>query len=589
MNNSEKDNLYTTLNNKEQQESKIIVPENNDLKKLIEDSAKLVLKNGLSFERSLINQIYLNPQLSFLNESDKYRAYYEFILKKIKNDNIKKPDISNINKTSKNIETLDINYLIDNFGDSNNIFNQKELFYVKVPNSITEELNEIIKTTAIFVATNGQSFINVIQKKELNNKKYDFLKPSNKHFTYFTDLVRSYTNTIYIKSSFKQKLLIYSKLVKDDKLNIKNIDISNMFDNIKLEDRLKKAEEINNYITEDNYILKIAKNKLNYNRKQDIIKEKEQKKLEEERLKSLNSTDFNKFIIVEEVNNFNEFIEQDLNDVLQANINNIIRKEIIEDSKDFLNKKNIEVSNKLNNENTENSKEYCVDSNYQNIKVIKNYDYNTKYNNDKLLNKKLKKQKDNAINCPVCNQYIPEDEFDVHIKVELLDPKWKDIKDEIKKRKEENSLNNNLDMINCLKEFAKGRPDLFGKSDEVYTNSNNYQNNFNIENKNKNDNTTNSNSNINYNKTENIESNVNQLTWDGFAPNMTRTTANIAMIQMQNKKNYEMSKKQEEKANIVNYYKAKNINNKENNNNNNNDDDDYLIMMSNLGENKANK
>lgn len=123
-----------------------------------------------------------------------------------------------------------------------------------------------------------------------------------------------------------------------------------------------------------------------------------------------------------------------------------------------------------------------------------------------------------AQRCPFCHENIPIDELSQHMKIELLDPKWKEINKEIQERKMEVNIAPTSDFISYLGDFAKDRPDLFGedvgdilKLDEI--------------------------------KKLETKINMQNIRFDGFAPNMSRTTANIAMLAQQTKKNYEESTK----------------------------------------------
>lgn len=55
---------------------------------------------------------------------------------------------------------------------------------------------DIIKSTAIFVARNGQKFLVELSKREKNNPQFDFLNPAHCLFGYFTSLTESYTKCL---------------------------------------------------------------------------------------------------------------------------------------------------------------------------------------------------------------------------------------------------------------------------------------------------------------------------------------------------------------------------------------------------------
>lgn len=69
--------------------------------------------------------------------------------------------------------------------------------------------------------------------------------------------------------------------------------------------------------------------------------------------------------------------------------------------------------------------------------------------------------------CPRCGEAIPVHELDEHMRIELLDPKWKDQKMAMEaKQRDSNLLQEGNDIAKILKNISGLRPDIFG-SDEV--------------------------------------------------------------------------------------------------------------------------
>jgi len=68
---------------------------------------------------------------------------------------------------------------------------------------------DIIKTTALFIAKNGQKFLTAITEKEAKNGLFDFLKPTHIYFGYFTALVDAYSRCIIPKKDEISKLELY--------------------------------------------------------------------------------------------------------------------------------------------------------------------------------------------------------------------------------------------------------------------------------------------------------------------------------------------------------------------------------------------
>lgn len=62
--------------------------------------------------------------------------------------------------------------------------------------------------------------------------------------------------------------------------------------------------------------------------------------------------------------------------------------------------------------------------------------------------------------CPNCNQQIPYDELETHMRIELLDPRWKEQKAKADSRFATTNLSTQ-DVANNLKRLASQRSDLF--------------------------------------------------------------------------------------------------------------------------------
>jgi splicing factor 3A subunit 1 len=68
--------------------------------------------------------------------------------------------------------------------------------------------------------------------------------------------------------------------------------------------------------------------------------------------------------------------------------------------------------------------------------------------------------------CPNCGQSIPETELSEHMRIELLDPKWKEQKRVLEMRRSQaQQLQQGADITASLRNLASNRTDLFG--DEV--------------------------------------------------------------------------------------------------------------------------
>jgi splicing factor 3A subunit 1 len=69
--------------------------------------------------------------------------------------------------------------------------------------------------------------------------------------------------------------------------------------------------------------------------------------------------------------------------------------------------------------------------------------------------------------CPVCGEQIPLSEMDEHVRIELLNPKFREQRQELEtKRAQHNALQEGADPSRFLRQFAGARTDIFGAEAE---------------------------------------------------------------------------------------------------------------------------
>ena len=65
--------------------------------------------------------------------------------------------------------------------------------------------------------------------------------------------------------------------------------------------------------------------------------------------------------------------------------------------------------------------------------------------------------------CTICGQQVAVDELQEHMRIELLDPKWKSQRDALEARKAQASeLQRGANVVSSLKNLARTRVDIFG-------------------------------------------------------------------------------------------------------------------------------
>jgi splicing factor 3A subunit 1 len=492
-----------------------------EIRKIIDKAAELVGRYGSSIEATFQNEDKNLPKFSFLKDGDPYRPYYLQKANEIAKENANKSISEKVkssndftdNKSDKLLgrkigkEQMDAYSLNTSDGGArkNSQFQEelrkiieekkmnkylsneikappKDLFSISHPNISSLDM-DIIKNTAQFVARNGQKFLSGLSEREVRNPQFDFLKPQHNLFGYFTYLVES-----------------YAKCLRKDDVNKASIYFNDR------EEVLKKASE--RYLWEK--------------KQKEILRKKD--KIDENERNIMAQIDWYDFTIVEVI----EFTEEEMSNTvpiisendttvnmninsIEANVNIIMN----------LNKNNIMLNLTTSNEEekiSEMVKPIAKDllkpqiAEFEELpepgmKIVKNYKRKVADTT----------QKKDIVKCPLCKESISIDDWPQHIKIELLDPKWREIQKELTDRKIEMSLAPTSDFINYLSEFSRYRPDLFGDVKDV----------------------------VKIEEIRKIEAKAPNTIWDGIASNINRTTANIAMLFQQNRKNIEESMKVE--------------------------------------------
>ena len=510
-----------------------------ETKKVIDKAATLVAQYGIQVETSMKE----DPNFSFINKSDPYYPYYqskisqskeelrknlskkmeeyysqeknasnnenkEFLNKKRKEDNL-----IELEKEAKELLKEAMQDKIDLLRSDKNLNNLEkipqpapDIFSVPQPNISGTEL-DIIKISAQFVAKNGQKFLSDLIRREKDNPQFDFMKPQHTLFGYFTFLVGCYAKILNNKNEIMSKIEKYATN-SDEILKYENMHYL-------YEKKLSKIPRGKRFSQED-LLTNDEKEKMKQIDWYDFVLVETIDFSSDEDEKSEKS---NKEIIAKENIYNNNYIKEnneiDNSTIITNDDNNTITK--IEDDKTFYTNNNAINSTNNNNNNVGQEIVYI-----NGRKVIKNY---VREKKKPILDKGVDDV--NEVKCPLCKLSIKPNKIEEHLKIELLDPKWKKIQEVINKNQEQTNLAGTGDLLIYLDEFSKSRPDLFGDVDDIKK----------LEKKRK----------------EEKEKNIDHATFNGYAPTMSRTTANNNMIKIQNIRHIEESKKpKSELKNIIN-------------------------------------
>ncbi|KAI9457754.1 Pre-mRNA splicing factor PRP21 like protein-domain-containing protein [Lactarius psammicola] len=152
----------------------------------------------LQFEVKLRESRRTDPAFSFLNPADPYHAYYRNRLDQAMRGEVLDGVPADVDSKVEETEEGKVS------GDYGKPPPPTE-FILEMPNISAVDL-DIMKLTALFTARQGHSFLATLSVKEGRNYQFDFLKPTHSLFGYFNRLIDQYTKVLMPTSETLQKL-----------------------------------------------------------------------------------------------------------------------------------------------------------------------------------------------------------------------------------------------------------------------------------------------------------------------------------------------------------------------------------------------
>eukprot|EP00438_Fugacium_kawagutii_P031750 Skav201266 [mRNA] locus=scaffold1810:12507:24590:+ [translate_table: standard] len=184
-----------------------------DIRGVIDKTAQFVAKCGEGFEQRVLRE-QNHTKFAFLLPNNPYRPYYEHKVREFKTGVVEetKPEVPQaiIDQKAKEDEKKKKKEQLKAL-----TMGEKKKKQVKPPPADQYVVNhpyiapmdtDIIKLTAQFVARNGQKFLIGLTQRESRNPQFDFLKPTHALFGYFTSLVDAYTKCLMPNKDEVEKL-----------------------------------------------------------------------------------------------------------------------------------------------------------------------------------------------------------------------------------------------------------------------------------------------------------------------------------------------------------------------------------------------
>lgn len=306
---------------------------------------------------------------------------------------------------------------------------ETETYTLHVPDGITMADLELMKITAQFVARNGKSFLTGLMSKEKTNPRYNFLKPTHSLFKFFTKICDSYSKVLMPP--------------KDLLIKIKKDEISKL------------------------QCLNRALRRLEFERARDK-EEQERKDAEEAERLAMLSTDWHDFVIVETIN-FMDGEESTLpapitlQDAMRLARDVQFEQEPVKIDEE-------EAHMIAEGENAADLRPRTHDVEMQlsdedeptTIKVVKNYK-----REDFAHGGKTEYDPTKFVISPITGELVPLEDMAEHMRVSLIDPKWKTQKEAMLSKIKETSKASDDEISRNLSLLAKTRPDVFGDNSKL--------------------------------------------------------------------------------------------------------------------------
>ena len=160
-----------------------IVKPPRDIQAIVEKTAGYVARNGIVFEERIRDKEKGNNKFSFLNPTDAYAPFYSWRLQEVREGrgtsiSAGRPGEAAAAKGPEKPKGPEPP--------------PEFQFSARMPNISAQDL-EVVKLTALFVAKNGRSFLTSLSQKENRNYQFDFLRPQHSLNQYFSRLVDQYS------------------------------------------------------------------------------------------------------------------------------------------------------------------------------------------------------------------------------------------------------------------------------------------------------------------------------------------------------------------------------------------------------------
>jgi len=383
-----------------------------EIRNIVDKTATFVARNGPEFENRILSNEGKNEQFAFLTESNPYHAYYKQKVSDMR-DQLEKSIVMHGSAVRDEVKAPEVMKKKATVVAAEAMAAKAKAvpkeppppdqFVVEHPRHVSSLETDMVKLTAQFVAKNGRQFLTGLQNRESRNPQFDFLKPSHHLFTYFTVMVDQYSKILTPAAGMLEKM---RKLAVDESAALAG-----------------------------------ATRKLEWKQYQDGIRKKSEDKEEEER-NLMQSIDWHDFVVVETI----EFhIDEEVEPPPQPPDSDMPMQPPPPPGPE-------PPDAPLPPEPAPEAAPPPPPS--AAMKIIKDWKPAPKRNTGPVFIDPLSKQ-------------IVEGDMNEHMRIEMLDPKWREEKRIQEMKQKETNYTSNDQIGQSLSQFSQQRTDIFGHGNEV--------------------------------------------------------------------------------------------------------------------------
>ncbi|XP_037416627.1 probable splicing factor 3A subunit 1 [Triticum dicoccoides] len=427
-----------------------------DIRVIVEKTATLVVNNGPEFERRIVAHNQGNAKFSFLQPSDPYHAYYQHRVSEI-------AEHSPAADASAAPESEDGQPLPSDSADGADdkpdhsapfrvapltkvlVPPKAELYMVRLPEGITGEELDIIKLTAQFVARNGKNFLTSLAHRESTNSQFNFIRPTHSMFPFFTMFADVYTRVL----SPDEGVPALTKELREGSKDLTTV-------------------------------LERCLNRLEWDRSQEQAKQQAEDELELERVQ-MSMIDWHDFVVVATI----EFADDEYEGLpVPPTLEELKRRkrmetlgeeepmELAEPAKDVEMEMDEEEMQLVEEgmkaarleENGGGAQVRVAGDQEPPMRIVKNY---------KRPEERIPAARDPTkfVVSTITGELIPISEMGEHMRISLIDPKYKEQKERMLAKIKETTLAPDDEVVNNIVGLARTRPDIFGTTEEEVSNA----------------------------------------------------------------------------------------------------------------------